>query len=130
MIKNISIKAIVWGLVASMAFAMIGGGVLGFISVKVVGANEDFTNSALAFTLFACLGLISAFISGFVTGLVAKKHEILHSGCLICIGVLIGFFVKSTNPLWYEVLSSVLSVFACLGGGMVACNYNCSNNQG
>lgn len=118
----ISIKAIGLGLLLYLGgfmAAVVLMGILASILIPAYLQPEHVPDSEIPI-LFLMLELGFVFLGSFVAGKIAKKAHVTHGLIIGVIGLLLGLFLKSGNPVWFKAISSILILPMGAWGASVA----------
>jgi len=121
--KNISIKAILIGLVAliildELAATLLVFTLVGEISTEsILGIQQDSTY--LILRMF--VGAIALIGAGYLVEKIAKKQVLINSGILGVISVILTVVLLGSDfPIWYLVLSYLYQWPSAIAGGYLA----------
>ena len=124
---RIRIKAIVLGFVTDLGGSLVVGiayGVVLGISMAVTGIPLEEIATCLQGPVVTIPSLFIGFgftlLGGFVAGRIAKHSEILHGGIVGGVGILLGFFLCGSLPLWYNIISFAGVIPVGMAGGYLA----------
>lgn len=127
--KNISLKGIILGTLATIVLDILGGIVLMMIFFAPVGGGPgEKMDTASAVAAMGAGFLISYLIfstattvvGGYIAAGVAQRSAYLNSGIIGVIGILLGVFFCGDYPAWFSVLGFASVMPAALLGGYLA----------
>jgi hypothetical protein len=119
-----SVGAVVAGFLTMAVMVM----VLTVIAVKAMGLKSGQPTSGYL-VLNVVYSLAAAALGGWVTGWIARPRSLEHGyvlgGLMVVMGVLSYFQYKGTQPVWYQVLMTVVpGIIAILAAGWVGSSPN------
>mgnify|MGYP000462587187 CR=1 FL=1 len=120
--KNISIKAVIIGVVSLLVIDSIGGMLLATLfgadlAEGMPALYQDTTFLVLRTTLF---GITPVVIAGYLTAKIAKRATYLNSGILGLISFILTLLVlNDSTPLWFNIANYLYQFPAGLLGGYV-----------
>ena len=120
--KNISIKAILLGIVALFILDGIGGTLLamalsGEFSTDNIREIQSDTTFLILRMFVGAAALVGA---GYIVEKIAKKSNLINSGILGVISVVLTILVLGDSyPLWYLILSYMYQWPSALAGGYI-----------
>jgi hypothetical protein len=125
--KNISIKAILIGLVALILLDGIGGYLLALSLAGEVSGDiiREFQSNTVYLIFRMVVGAIALIGAGYITEKIAKKTHILNSSIVGVISIILTvLLLNDSYPIWYLVISYLYQwPSAIIGGFMVNKNF-------
>lgn len=128
--KNLSIKGVLIGIFFVIFLDIIIGIGLTAISIDTSLADQSSEELEMAIAalekstayLIQCLilGLLTTLSGGYFAARIAKRGYSLNAGLTGAIGVVIGLFLAAGLPLWFNVVSFLLTIPVSLLGGRLA----------
>jgi hypothetical protein len=120
--KNVSIKAVLLGLVSLIILDELGGILL---TLTLTGDLSTETRTAMQFdTLFLLLrmfvGSAALVGAGFISEKIAKSTGLINAGIVGIVSVILTVLVlDGTYPVWYLILSYLYQFPSALAGGYI-----------
>jgi len=129
--KNISLKGIIFGTLATIVLDILGGMVLLAVfpgqapagggpggkmdtASVVASMGQGFLISYLIF------GTATTVVGGYIAAGVAQRSAYLNSGIIGVVGILLGLLFYGDYPAWFSVLGFASVIPAALLGGYLA----------
>lgn len=124
--RSISIKGLVFGVLAIFVIDLVGGitGIFLFAkdmseeSLTLVSKNQNF----LVWSLF--VGTFSIVVGGFIAAKIGKLAPYKNAAVIGALGVAIGILMGVEAPLWFDVAAYLTVVPAALLGGYFVARKN------
>lgn len=124
--RSISIKGLVFGVLAIFVIDLVGGitGIFLFAkdmseeSLTLVSKNQNF----LVWSLF--VGTFSIVVGGFIAAKIGKLAPYKNAAVIGALGVAIGILMGVEAPLWFDVTAYLTVVPAALLGGYFVARKN------
>jgi len=127
--RKINFKAVLIGELVDIGGTLLVVFVLAFVMVLqgIPAADIEATilawsNKVSVLVIYYIIGLSFTFWGGFIGARIAKSAEIMHSGIIGVIGVVLGLFSlqSSTTHLWLNIIAVILNLPVAMLGGYVA----------
>ena len=126
---KIKIKAIFLGALVDFGGSIIIGSLLIGIGFAIYYAKQGVPMGEIESKMYSdtlplvtsiIVGYIFTFLGGFVTGKIAKSHEILNSAFLGFIVVIFGIPFWNRFPIWFNLFGLFFTVPIAMLGGKVS----------
>ena len=120
--KHISIKAILLGLLALIILDEVGGKLLtwvmvGDLSIEII---KEIQSDTLFLILRMFVGAAALVGAGYIAEKIAKKTNLVNSGIIGVISVIITVLVLNDSyPIWYLVFSYLYQWPSAIAGGYI-----------
>jgi hypothetical protein len=130
MFSGIRPKAVLWGIVTDLGVTFLA--IMVLTALLGVGAgrenlSEEEARQLLESTfqqpgymlLGSALGLLATTLGGYVAAKLAGVAPLLNAACVGLFGVILGLLSIGHSPLWFALLSIVLTPPAAIAGGVL-----------